>query len=110
MAKEASLEFTSIAIDETKNYILEEIKYNGLMSEKYKKTFKYLNYVEHLLISVSTVTGCVSISVFASLVCVPVGNTSSAVGIKMCAITAEIKKYKSIIKKKKEEAWKVKIR
>ena len=104
MAKEASLEFTSIAIDETKNYILEEIKYNGLMSEKYKKTFKYLNYVENLLISVSTVTGCVSISVFASLVCVPVGNTSFAVGIKMCAITAEIKKYKSIIKKKKEEA------
>ena len=74
------------------------------MSEKYKKTFKYLNYVEHLLISVSTVTGCVSISVFTSLVCVPVSNTSSAVGIKMCAITAEIKKYKSIIKKKKEEA------
>ena len=104
MAKEASLEFISIAIDETRNYILEEIKYNDLMSEKYKKTFKYLNYVEHLLISVSTVTGCVSISVFASLVCVPVGNTSPAVGIKMYAITAEIKRYKSIIKKKKEEA------
>ena len=39
-----------------KKLYLEVIKYNGLMSEKYKKTFKYLNYVEHLLISVSTVT------------------------------------------------------
>ena len=32
------------------------------MSEKYKKTRKYLNYVDHLVISVSTVAGCVSIS------------------------------------------------
>ena len=37
------------------------------MSEKYKKTCKYLNYVEHLL-------------------------TSSEVGIKICAITAGTKK------------------
>ena len=73
------------------------------MSEKYKKTCKYLNYVEHLLILVSTITGCVSISAFASLVCVRVGITSSAVGIKICAITAGIKKYKSIIKKKKKK-------
>ena len=67
------------------------------MSEKYKKACKYLNYVEHLLILVSTVTGCVSVSAFASLVCVPVGISSFAVGIKMCTITVGIKKYKSII-------------
>ena len=73
------------------------------MSEKYKKTFKYLNYVEHMLILVSTVTGCVSISAFASLVCVPVSIMSFAVGIKICAIIAGIKKYKSIVKKKKEK-------
>ena len=65
------------------------------MSEKYKKTYKYLNYVEHLLILVLTVTDCVSISAFASLVCVPVYITCSAVGIKIFAITAGIKKYKS---------------
>ena len=52
-------------IDETRNYLLDEIKHNDLMSEKYKKTCKYLNYVEHFLILVSTVTGCVSISAFA---------------------------------------------
>ena len=70
------------------------------MSERYKKTCKYLNYAENLLVLVSTVTGYISISAFASLVCVPVGITSSAVGLKICAITAGIKKYKSIIKKK----------
>ena len=32
------------------------------MSEKCKKKCKYLNYVENLLILVSTVTGCSSIS------------------------------------------------
>ena len=64
------------------------------MSEKYKKTCKYLNYVETLLILVSTVTDCVSISVFSSLVCVPLGITSSAVGLKICVITGGIKNYK----------------
>ena len=38
-----------------------------------KKTHKYLNYVEKLLILMSTVTGCVEISAFVSLVFVPIG-------------------------------------
>ena len=58
-------------------------------------------------ILILTVTGCVSISAFVSLVCVPVGITSSAVGIKIFAVTAGIKKYKSIIKKKKEKHDKI---
>ena len=98
MTEEASLECRLKEIDETKNYLLDEIKHNDLMSEKYEKTCKYLNHVEHLLILVSTVTGCVSDSAFASLVCVLISITSSAVGMKICAITAGINKYKSIIK------------
>ena len=70
-------------------------------------TCKYLNYAENLLILVSTVTRCVSISAFASLVAILVGITSSAVGIKICAITAGIKKYKSIIKKNKKKHDKI---
>ena len=77
------------------------------MSEKYKKTCKYLNYVENLLILAATATGCVSVSAFASLICVPVGITSSAVGINICAIIAGIKKYKSIIKKAKKKHDKI---
>ena len=60
-----------------------------------------------MLILVSTVTGCVSSSAFDSLVCVPVGITSSSVGIKICAITAGIKKYKSITKEKKKKLDKI---
>ena len=79
MVGEVSLEFRLRKIDEARNYLLEEIKHNDLMSKKYKKTCKYLNYFEHLLLLASTITGCVSVSAFASLVCVPVGITSSAV-------------------------------
>ena len=75
------------------------------MREKQKKTCTYLHYIEHLLILASPITSCVSISSFASLVFVSFGITSSAVRLKICAVTA-IKTYKSIIKKKKEEeAW-----
>ena len=87
MTEEAILGFRLGKINETRNYLLEEIKLNDLTREKYKKTCKYLNYVKHLLIIVSIVIGFVSISAFASLVCVPVGLTNSAVGIKICAIT-----------------------
>ena len=107
MVEEASLEFRLRKINETKNYLLEEIKRNNLIGEKYEKTCKYLNYVEHLLILVSTVTGCVSTSAFASTVYVPVGIISYAVGINICTITAGIKNYRSIIKTKKEKAYKI---
>ena len=77
------------------------------MSEKSKKTREYLNHVEHLLVLASIITNCVSISAFAQLVCVFVDNTSSAVGVKICATTAEIKKYKSTIKKKNKNRDKI---
>ena len=76
MAKEESLELRLRRIDETRNNLSEEIKHNDLISENYKKICKYLNYVEKLLFLVSTVTG---FSAFASLICAPVGITSSAV-------------------------------
>ena len=90
-------------IDETRNYLIEEINPNELMSKKHKKVCTTLNYIEHFLILGSTITGCVSISAFASLIGIPIGITSSGIGLKICAITAAIKKYNSIIKKKKKK-------
>ena len=60
-----------------------------------------------MFILASTITGCVSVSAFASSVDIPVAITSSAVGINICAITAGIKKYKSMIKKKKKKHDKI---
>ena len=47
------------------------------------------------------VTDCVSIPGSASVAGVPVSTGSSAVGLKICALTAGIKMYQSIIRKKK---------
>ena len=59
-----------------------KLKNKYLLSEKYKKACKYLNYVEHMLILASTITGCVSVSAFASLAHVPAGITSFSIGKK----------------------------
>ena len=53
-------------MDETRNYLLDEIKHNDLMSEMYKRTCKYLNYARHLLLLASTINGFVLISAFAT--------------------------------------------
>ena len=58
-------------IYETRNYFIQEINHNDLMSKKYKKVFAVLNYIEQLLILTSTVTRCVSISASAFLVSIP---------------------------------------
>ena len=50
----------------------------------------------------SAVTGCISISAFAFLLGIPIGITSSAIGLRIYVITEWIKKYKSVIKKKKK--------
>ena len=66
-----------------------------------------MNYIYHLLIVTCATTGCVSISVFASLVGIPIGIASFTIGLKTCVITEGIKKYKSIVKKKKKKHDKI---
>ena len=93
--------FRLTEIDKARNYFIEEIKQNDWITKTHKKIFKTLDYIEHLFILVCTVTGCVSISAFVSLVSIGVGVASFVITIKTSIITAGIKKYKSIIKKKK---------
>ena len=61
-----------------------------------------MNFIEHLLILVSAVTECVSISAFSSLAGISVGITSSATGLKICVIIVGIKKCNSVVKKKEK--------
>ena len=58
-----------------------------------------MNYIEHLLTPSSTVTGCITISAFVSLVGILIGMMSSAIGLKTFVIIAGIKKYKSVIRR-----------
>ena len=81
-------------IEETTNCFIKEIDHNKLMSNKHKKVCMTLNYIEHFLtlaFAVTYLNFC-----FTSLLDLPVENMISAIGLKICAITAGIKKYKSI--------------
>ena len=96
-------EFRFKTVEETRNYFIKEIDQNELMSKKHKKVCTTLSYIEHFLILASAVTRCCLISAFASLIGISIRTKSSAIGLKICAVTVVIKKYKSIVKKKKEK-------
>ena len=87
-------------IDEARNYFIEETNQNEFKGKKPKKVCATLNYIEHLIILTSAVTGYVSISDFASLVGISTDIKSSTLGLKIYPITAGIKK---VIKKKKKK-------
>ena len=54
-----SLEFRLKNADETRNYFLEEMEQDELMSRKHEKVCKTLNYIEHFLILASAITRCI---------------------------------------------------
>ena len=99
-------EFRLQKIGKIRNYLIEEINRNKLMSKKHK-VCRILNYIDHLVITISAITGCVSISAFTSLVGITIGVISSAIKLKICVITSEIKRKKSIIKKKRKKHDKI---
>ena len=88
-------EFWLKKIDEIRNYVTEEMNQDELMSKKHKIFCRALNYIDHSLIAISAITGCVSISVFTPLISIPIIITSSAIGFKICVITARIKLVKN---------------
>ena len=69
-------------MDKTGNYFIENINQNELMSKKHKNVYRVLNYIEHFLILISWVTGCVSFSTFAFFVGIPIEITSPAIGLR----------------------------
>ena len=52
-------------------------------SKKHKNVCSVLSYIDHLLIVISTITTCVSIFIFASLVGILLGITSFIIWLKM---------------------------
>ena len=70
-------------IDKIRNYLIDETNQNVLMSNKHKKVCRVLNYMDHSLIVMSTITRCVSISGWASLVGIPIRIGSSTIGLNL---------------------------
>ena len=61
---------------------MEERNQNELMSKKKKKICRVFNCISQSFIVFSIITGCVSISDFASLVGIPIAITSSAIPLE----------------------------
>ena len=88
MAEEnVSQKFRLKNIGEIRNYLIEEINGNQMISKKHKKVCTTLNYIENIFILAFKIIGCVSISGFASLVGIPIGITSFAIELKICAVS-----------------------
>ena len=104
MAEEnISLLFRLKNIDETRNSFIEEINQNWLMPKNHKSVCATFSHIEHFLILASVSFSfwfCFFSWFFQRL-------TISAVRLKICAITAAFKKYKSIIKKTKKKYDKI---
>ena len=65
------------------------------MNKKHKQSCTAANYNKQSLILVSAVAECVSVSVFDSLVATCTGIKSYAIGLKICDLTAKIKKVQA---------------
>ena len=89
MTEDASLEFRLV-----KKEIKKEAKRNQLISKKHKKTCRYFNYAEDLIILPSKIATFVSISTFAA-------------ELNICVITARIKNYKVKYQKKRKKHYKM---
>ena len=71
-----------------------------MISKKKREVCTTLHFVERFFILAFVVIGCISISAFASSLDISIGITSFSIGLKIYSVTAVVKKYKSIIKKK----------
>ena len=76
------------------------------MSREHKKILYNSKLHKTFFISVSTITGCLSIYAFAFLFAVIIGSMSSAIELKTCVVAAFIKKYKSVLRKRKRNMTK----
>ena len=94
-------------IDERRNYFLEKIQQNELMSRNNNKVSTALNYIQHFFGLASAITGCISFYGFPSLLGIPIGITGSDIGLKICAIAAGFKKYKSTNKRNRKKHDKI---
>ena len=105
-----SHEFKLENINDTRFYLLEEVEQTESMSKRGKKVCATLNYIECIIILVSTITRCILISAFGSLIVIPIGITRYSIGLKIYAIAAAVNKnYKSIVKKKKNKHGKTEL-
>ena len=79
-------------IDETRNYLIEDINWTELNSKKHKNLRTILNYIEHFLVIGCTILAVFQFPLLLSLIRIPIGITSSEIELKIYAIIRVIKR------------------
>ena len=79
-------------IDETRNYLIEDINWTELNSKKHKTVRTNLNYIEHFLVICCTILAVFPFPLLLSLIRIPIGITSSEIELKIYAIIRVIKR------------------
>ena len=92
-------------IDEIRTYLTEEINQSELVSKKHEKVCGTLHYIAHSLTIISFWNYWMRFHFCFSFFGTPMEIAIPTVGLKISAVTARIKKYKSMNKKRR---WKMK--
>ena len=101
--EDISQEYRLKIIKQINNYFIKEIDQNELLSNKYKKVYTTLKYIEQLD-NWSSWTIRELVTVFASLINISIGIISSTIGLNIFSIVSKFKKYKSIAMKKRKRS------
>ena len=76
--EDISQEFRLKDIDETRNYFIEKIKRNKLITKNYKNVCIFLDYFDIFLFWLLQLLVVFQFLLFHFLICIPIGITSSA--------------------------------
>ena len=99
-------EQTKFPLDETskiENYFTEEINHRKSCSQNLNKYVTTFDYINKILIVLSTTTGGVSIISFTSVIGAPVGIASAIFTLIFSLTTGIVKQLLNITRKKKEK-------
>ena len=84
--------FSLNKINEIKDYFVAEMKERELMSKKLSKYIAFCDYFDKSLIVLSTTSGCISITSFATVNGTPVGIASASISLTFSLSTGIVKK------------------
>ena len=72
-----------------------------LLKKQSRNVRTTVSYIDYFIIIVSAVTGYISIAGFVSFLSIAIGIMSSAIELKICTISAGIKKLSQLLRKKR---------
>ena len=94
-------------INETKDYLVAEIRERESMSKRLSKYIAFFDYFDKLLIVLSVTTGSISIASFATVIGAPVGTVSTSFSLAFSISTGLIKKLLKTTRNRKKKHNKI---